>query len=337
MLSFYRTPVRRPASRLRAAFTLVELLVAVTVTLLLVVVLAQVFQGASNSWLHSEAQVDAYREARGALQLMARDLGATLQSSYAQAAGGTGTLITSPAVPTLALEHSPDVMPPPNGPVNEEIYFLTNIPNAGTGTLCTVGYFCEWMPSFLPAPANGSADTRPQAYALMRLSLDSNGTFKRFQAASMANKNPLTFSDLFTQAGPPAATVTQVAAYIWDLRFRIDTDLNDGPQYTPDGNSTPPPDHSQPVRHYGADASYQPYPPQLPLYVEIRFRALSDLAARRLEGAVGQVTPATWADTTSGFVPSSIYQQVIAKNYQQFVLRLPLMNASPLPTPTPGP
>ena len=95
-------------ANLTRAFTLIELLVATSVTILLVVVLVQVFNGASGTWRHSEAQVDAYREARGALQLMARDLSATLQASYAQAGGGADAasiVTTGPAMPTLVLQH----------------------------------------------------------------------------------------------------------------------------------------------------------------------------------------------------------------------------------------
>ena len=334
---------RRAHPESSEAFTLVEILVTMTVTVLLVFVLLKIFNDVSNTWRRSEVQVDAFREARGALQFMARDLSATLQASYVRtdgtATGATAKVLT----PTLVLQHSPDIKPAPDptGPVNEEVYCLTNVPNAGSSSLCAIGYFCQWMPDFVPKSSDGQ-DRVPRAFALMRQSLDSNQTFLRIKSANVGS-SPLSFENLFSQVGPPAATITQIAAYVWDLRFRIDTDLND--TTTPDGNAADAPkDHSPnspaypggPVGpFYYAGNPIQPYPPRLPAYVEIRFRALSDLAARRLEGNTG-VTPSTWNDGPSA-TPQTPYTQIIKPNYQQFVLRVQLINANPLPTPTPGP
>ena len=169
----------------------------------------------------------------------------------------------------------------------------------------------------------------------MRQSLDSNDTSSRIQAATKAGTSPLTFSDFFSGAvlaGTASPPPTQLAAYIWDLRFRIDTDLNDSAATHPDGNaSNAPLDHSAPTqRAYVGDAS-QPYPPRLPAYVEIRFKALSDLAGRRLE-ANPSVSKSTWNDTVPNFSPSTPYCTIIQPNAQQFVLRVPLINATPLPT-----
>ena len=117
----------------QTGFTILELLVAMTVTLLLVVALMRVFAATATTWEHGEAQVDAYREARGALQIMARDLSATLQAAYEPPMGailsptdGTTTPVGA-LVPTLVLQRyngTPDA-----GPKNEEVYCLTNIPN----------------------------------------------------------------------------------------------------------------------------------------------------------------------------------------------------------------
>ena len=194
------------------------------------------------------------------------------------------------------------------------------------------------MPDIRPAIVNC-----PQAYALMRQSLDSDKTFQSIQTATpiaAAAMRPLHFDDFFTgtvASGSSAVpTPTQLAAYIWDLRFRIDTDLND--TTTPDGNAADAPkDHSTPgVRYYRGDGSKtQPYPPRLPAYVEIRFKALSEIAGRRLSGANSGVTKGTWNDTGSGFTATTPYRTIIQPNAQQFVLRVPLINATPLPTATP--
>ena len=312
--------------RARRAFTLVELLVAMAITLILVTALMQVFTATTKTWQQSEARMDAYREARGALQIMARDLSATLQTSYHQPPASTG-----PLMPTLVLQRSPSTTPDPAGPGNEEVYCLTNIPNSGASFLCAVGFFCQWMPDQVTGNAAGRA---PRAYALMRQSLDSTGTFQRLKAATAGQSAsgtaamPLSFDDLFgrtVKAGAPAPTITQLSAYIWDLRFRIDTDLNE--QTFPDGDASDAPlDHSTPPRFYGGDPT-KSYPPNLPAYVEIRFKALSEIAARRLEGNTA-VTQATWKDTGT---TSALYQSLILPGAQQFVLRVPLLSGTPPP------
>ena len=298
-----------------------------TVTLILVVALMQIFNATASTWQHGEAQVDAYREARGALQFMARDLSATLQASYVQTTGTPAP--STPLLPTLALQHATGYTAD-SGPLNEEVYCLTNIPNSGVSSLCAIGYYCQWMPDIKPPIKNC-----PQAFALMRQSLDSNGTFLRITA--VGGNTPLSFDQLFSPTAAPAPTVTQLAAYVWDLRFRIDTDLNE--QTTADGDleTVPGPlDHSTPSPglYYHADPTMA-YPPRLPAYVEIRFKALSDIAGRRLEGAGTGVNKITWRDTDPGFVPTTPYRTIIQPNAQQFVLRVPLINATPLPTPLP--
>ena len=315
-------------------FTLVELLVATTVTLVLVVVLVRVFNGTSGTWRHSEAQVDAYREARGALQLMAHDLSATLAASYAQAGGGAdpaSAVTNGPALPTLAFQRYSGVASPANQPINEEVYCLTNISNRGASSLCAVGYFCEWMADDSMFPLNGT-DQRPRAFALMRQSLDSNGTFQRMKY--FATSPRLSFIQLYQRntsstpsgATPPLAVATPVASYIWDVRFRIDTDLDDSTvRDASDPLSNAAYDHSSTARYYYGDGAHT-YPPALPPYVEIRFKALSSLAGRRLEGASTGVDQTTWSNPGS-----SLYQQIIAPNCQQFVLRVPLLNGTQPP------
>ena len=71
------------------------------------------------------------------------------------------------------------------------------------------------------------------------------------------------------------------------------------------------------------------YPNYLPPFVEIRFKALSAAASRRLEGN-GGVDQSTWHDVgEGGSTSSAIYRSVIQPNLQQFILRVPLTNATP--------
>ncbi len=58
----------------RRGFTLIELLVAIAVLALMTVLLAQMLQATSQSWLGGQARVNNFTKARSMLDLMARDI-----------------------------------------------------------------------------------------------------------------------------------------------------------------------------------------------------------------------------------------------------------------------
>lgn len=333
-------------------------MVAMTVSLILIFVLLRVFTEATTSWQKGEAQADAFREARGALQLMARDLSTTITPVTVGVSGTTNA--ANPLLPTLVLGHNTAANPAPGGEdLNEEAYCLTNIINSATpvaspspstgmpavqtmaSETCAVGYFCQWMPAIATQAAQKHA---PTAFALMRQFLNSDGVSARLQSNS-GTTPLLAFSDptglgLYARnsllpgtsaaATPPAADSTQLAAYIWDLKFRIPTTLA-----TTTNNGTtliPPYDRVDASSARTYDGHTTPYPNVLPPYVEIRFKALSTGAGRRLEGNT-QITPADWQTPTQGSAPSNNYRQYILPEARQFVLRVPLINSNPLPNP----
>src|SRR5947208_16874098 len=60
--------------RSRAAFTLVELLIATGITVAMVLMLGLMLGSLMGSASHATARVDAFRDARAALQMIERDL-----------------------------------------------------------------------------------------------------------------------------------------------------------------------------------------------------------------------------------------------------------------------
>ncbi len=83
MLSFVSTDLVADGARLRRsrrAFTILELLVAMSVLLLIVLAVAGLASGASRIWLQSERNVEQYQNGRAILELISREL--------AQAANG---------------------------------------------------------------------------------------------------------------------------------------------------------------------------------------------------------------------------------------------------------
>lgn len=164
------------------AFTIVELLVSITITLVIVVVLFQVFAATARQWQTSDQRIDTFRDARAILQIMARDL------SRANVNGSASMLMLSDYA-TVA----------PDPQFAKEADAITPIPNAGKSDLCTVGYYCAY-------------DATTHAYSLKRLYKNSDTLFP-----SLATTAP-NYTTIYQKDTP---TPDEVAAgYVWDLQFR---------------------------------------------------------------------------------------------------------------------
>jgi len=263
------------------AFTLVEMVVAIAVTLALVVIMVQIFVSGSNLWTKNNERLDTFREARAALQMMARDL------------SGVNPVPGLPdQFPVLALQYHPSTAG--EDKVNQEVYGLTSVSNSGKSDLCAVGYFCAW-------------DANKSTFVLKRQFTESNTTFANLRQA-LPLASPMTgqgaFNVLFarplnsTAAANSTSTqsVDDMASYVWDLQFITPTTGN------------PPQTVKWPQGYFWKE---------MPLWVEIRFKALGATAARKLEGS--QITRDVW------FSPDSdIYKRMILPNEQQFVTRVKL-------------
>ena len=234
---------------------------------------------------------------------MGRDLSQTIQSTVTPAALATPS--ASGALPTLVIARSPEVSAA--NTAFESVYCLATVPdNGGSSDLCAVGYYCQW-------------DSSKHAFVLMRQFTDSDKNFANLAAA--AGSQPPGFLALYAQA---KSTVTSdLASYVWDLEFRIDSSLKTPPAEPP----TPPASNLSPGRVYG---TAPPYPDYLPTFIEIRFKAVSAMAVRNL-AANPAITAAVWQNSAD---PS--YQKFILPSAQQFSLRVPLHNHdSGLSTPSP--
>ncbi len=145
-------------SKKSSAFSILELLVAVSVLSILLVVLLNIVQGATSLWRGSENKVEAYREARAALQVMASDLKNILPTT------NTDFFRTN-------LTNTPN------------IGFLAALPISSQDTtssksdVCTVGYFLAYDDKSLFTGNNGR-----QSYNLYRYFVESNQTFTNLTA-----------------------------------------------------------------------------------------------------------------------------------------------------------
>ncbi len=239
------------------AFTLVELLVAMSVTSLLVVAMLRLFMDETSLWQKYDQKLDTFREARAAMQMMAKDF------------SGLRPAASAPTdFPMLALIAHPDTQP--EDLVNEEIYGLPALRNQGANDLCAVGYYCVWVPA-------------KNAFVLRRQCTESSTTFSLMQQALPVTSpltGPLAFQTIFSRAqkmqDDKVLTIDDLATYIWDLKVVI-------PQTGTPPTGTPLQQLNWPQGNFSRE---------LPAWVEIRFKALGVNAARRIAGS--GVTRDTW-------------------------------------------
>jgi prepilin-type N-terminal cleavage/methylation domain-containing protein len=110
--------------REQRAFTLVELLIAVAITIVMVALLGRVLVATTSVYRIADQKMDAFRDAKAALQMMANDLG------RADISGNAGFLNLS--------QYSSD------NSYAKEAYAVFPVKNAGKSDLCSVGYYLDW-------------------------------------------------------------------------------------------------------------------------------------------------------------------------------------------------
>jgi prepilin-type N-terminal cleavage/methylation domain-containing protein len=143
-----------------SAFSLLEVLVAISVLSVLLVILLNIVQNATSLWRGAENKVEAYREARAALQVMSSDLKNILPTTNADFF-------------RTNLTNTPN------------IGFLAALPISSQDTtssksdICAIGYFVAYDDKSPVAGANGR-----QSYNLYRYFVESNETFEKLTGAS---------------------------------------------------------------------------------------------------------------------------------------------------------
>lgn len=277
------------------AFTLMELMVAMGVTSILVVLMLQIFERGSSAWQGNDEKLDTFREARAALQIMARDLSALSPAPAADAifptpAGGaavpTGGASTQ-SFPILTLDYHKDT--PSEDKVNDEVYGLVGTRNRGLGDWCAVGYYCEWNKDM-------------KAFVLRRQFANSDDTFARLQPlakAGVASSARALFESIFVR---PAEPGDALATYVWD--FHIDV---------------PDPANANNLMAHPQGSFNRNLPP----WIDIRFKALGANAARKLK--YQNITREVWTSTKESPGPlRDLYDRYILPGEQQFYTRVRL-------------
>jgi type II secretory pathway pseudopilin PulG len=283
MIAGHQSRKRRSA----AAFTLVELLIATGITVGIVLMLGLMLGSLMSSASHAAARVDAFRDARAALQMMERDLRNLVRTQWnpdpftnPTPAPCVASTVSTTGVTLPAAYFALDNIYTDPAAGNQQLYALVaDRTSASSGDVCAVGYYCRW-------------DDQLHAYSLRRFFHDSAATFAAMQGAGTYAGD----SVLYT----PGPSDALLAAYVWNLKITL---------YDAAGNqySTYP---------CICDVSATS-PRQLPAAIEISFNAISPQAARTVMSVSS--APNDWMDTTT-----QNYQRLILPHAYQFRSRINL-------------
>ena len=273
--------------RSRAAFTLVELLIATGITVAMVLMLGLLLGSLMGNASHATERVDAFRDARAALQMIERDLRNLVRTQwspdpFSSPAPTPGTVqpLTLPAAYFAVKNIYND---PATG--NQQLYALVAAKTtASSGDVCAVGYYCRW-------------DPQRHAYSLRRFFRGSTITFAVMKEAAAANY--ATDRALYDLSALDVKNDV-LAAYVWNLKITMYNSsgavINTYP-YVCDPNATTP--------------------QALPAAIEISFNAMSPQAAQAMMSVSS--SPNDWMDTTT-----QNYQRLIAPHAYQFRSRINL-------------
>lgn len=314
------SPFRRCAQR--EAFTLLELLVAMSVLALLLVLLLSMVNGATKLWKANENRVDSYREARAAINLIASDLASIYASPNAN-------YVTDPNLKTFYTQkdHLP-ATPVSVRNMDGSLFFLTATPTGAqeqgknASDLCTVGYYLGLDKTSLTGKGTAS-------YNLYRYFRSSDDTFKAMTKGMPAGSPP--------QNGDILADVT------------IDTSPTNNNQggssevlaknitgFTVTPYTIPPP--ATLGGAYGTPKKFdKSADTPLPDMIEITVTAISNETAKRFTTASGAADKALWENAAS---------VTRKQNDRKFKVRIYLPGAAQVkkaslaaqfPTPSPTP
>jgi type II secretory pathway pseudopilin PulG len=271
-----------------AAFTLVELLIATGITVAMVLMLGLMLGSLMSSASHATERVDAFRDARAALQMIERDLRNLVRTQWSPDpfSSPTPTPGTSRPVTLLAAYFAVDNLYSDPAPGNQQLYALVaDQTTPSSGDVCAVGYYCRW-------------DDQLHAYSLRRFFRGSGDT--RGVMLIAQNTGYAADSVLYT----PVLSDPVLAAYVWNFKVTMydaaGTVINTYP-YICDLLPAAPP----------------PIPKRLPAAIEISFNAMSPQAARTVMSVTS--SPNDWMDTTT-----QNYQRLIMPHTYQFRSRINL-------------
>ena len=261
-----------------SAFTLVELLIATGITVAMVLMLGLMLGSLMGSASHATQRVDAFRDARAALQMIERDMRNLVRTQwnpdpFTNPPPASTQPVTRPAA-YFALDK---VWQDPNDPYtannaspNYQMFgLIADQTTPSSGDVCAVGYYCGW-------------DNQLHAYTLRRFFQGAAQTFAVMQGGGGGYVSD---THLYT----PSQSDPVLAAYVWNFKVTMydanGTVINTYP-YICDPSATTP--------------------KLLPATIEISFNAMSPQAARKVMSVTSD--PSVWINMDPNLVKPHAYE-----------------------------
>lgn len=235
-----------PTVRLRGGFTLLELMVAMAVLTLLIVMLMGLVDSATKLWRQNETRVDAYREARAALNVISDELRSMVASTNPH------YFSTNPIGLSGQVDSSAD-----------SLFFLTLLPpsaqpSGSKSSICAVGYFRQWDKQNVNYGGVSAKDPTPVGYHLFRTFYSSDLTFSNLSQ----NQPPLKDLAVPTTQGQPAPEILARNICSFELNYFTTNGASVAAKYT----------------------NWSPAAGVSPQMIEVRIVAIPDELAKRLNG-----------------------------------------------------
>jgi prepilin-type N-terminal cleavage/methylation domain-containing protein len=151
-----------------AGFTLLEILVAMSILLVMMALLLSFISGVSSIWAYGERKVETFQSGRAILELIGRELSPALVSAQLQ-------LVQRPTLPGITT--------PPIAVNSSSLFWVAPLKKTDKGNLCAVGYYLT-----------RDASVTPARYQLMRFFVAPDDTSGLYRLFDTTNK-PLKGSD----------------------------------------------------------------------------------------------------------------------------------------------
>jgi type II secretory pathway pseudopilin PulG len=272
-------PVRHSTGE--AGFTLVELLIATAITVAMVLMLGLMLGSLMGSASHATQRVDAFRDARAALQMIERDLRNLVRTQWnPDPFTNPPPASTQPVTKPAAYFAVDKVWQDPNDPYtadetipNHQLFgLIADQATPSSGDVCAVGYYCHW-------------DNQLHAYSLRRFFRNAADTLVLIQGGGGGY---LSASHLYTPSpsNPPDPVL---AAYVWNFKITM---------YDASGTV---------INTYPYICDPSPTTPKaLPAAIEISFNAMSPQAARTVMSVTSD--PGLWMNMDPNLVKPHAYE-----------------------------
>jgi prepilin-type N-terminal cleavage/methylation domain-containing protein len=174
--------------RQRRAFTLVELLIAMTILSLVVILLASLLSGVSRAWTSGEQQVETFQDGRAILELMSRELAQAVIS------------------PKLQLVQNPTLTGAKQRANSSNLFWQVGLTATNSGNLCEVGYFL-------------AEDTTQHIFQLKRFFVLPTDTTNYQIFANAPNDKAALWVTIFVGTAALNTTISDRVVALWVLCF----------------------------------------------------------------------------------------------------------------------